>query len=107
MKRLKLSPEAARDVRDIWSYIAEDSIKAARKVRLSLFDACRLLAENPNIGHSRGDFTDQPVLCRPARTQSSTIPEPSPFPLSEFFMVLATFQACFDLRVLPSPSTTN
>ena len=36
MKRFKLSPEAAIDVRDIWAYIAEDSIKSARKVRLSL-----------------------------------------------------------------------
>ena len=65
MKRFKLSPEAASDVRDIWAYIAEDSIKAARKVRISLLDACKLLAENPHIGHSREDLTDQPVLFWP------------------------------------------
>ena len=65
MKRFKLSPEAAKDIREIWTYIAEYSIKAARKVTLSLFDTCKLLAENPAIGHSREDLTDQPVLFWP------------------------------------------
>jgi plasmid stabilization system protein ParE len=65
MKRFKLSPEAASDLHEIWAYIAEDSLKAARKVRLSLFDACKLLAENPSIGHSREDLIDQPVLFWP------------------------------------------
>jgi plasmid stabilization system protein ParE len=40
MKRFKLSPAAAGDIREIWTYIAADSVKAARKVRLALFDAC-------------------------------------------------------------------
>jgi plasmid stabilization system protein ParE len=65
MNRFKLSPEAARDIRGIWAYIAEDSVRAARKVRLSLFDACKLLAQNPAIGHSRADLTEQPVLFWP------------------------------------------
>jgi toxin ParE1/3/4 len=62
MKRFSLSPDAASDIREIWAYIAADSVKAARKVRLSLFDACQRLAENPRIGHSREDLTDQPIL---------------------------------------------
>ena len=65
MKLFKLSPEAAGDIQNIWAYIAEDSIKAAGKVRLNLFDACKLLAENPAIGHTREDLTDQPVLFWP------------------------------------------
>lgn len=65
MKRFKLSPEAAQDIREIWSYIAADSVKAARKVRLRLFDACQRLAENPGMGHVREDLTDQPVLFWP------------------------------------------
>ena len=65
MSRFKLSTEAARDIRDIWAYIAEDSFKAAGKVRASLFDACKLLAQNSAIGHSREDLTDQPVLFWP------------------------------------------
>jgi antitoxin ParD1/3/4/toxin ParE1/3/4 len=61
MKRFK----AASDIREIWSYIAADSVKAARKVRLSLLDACQRLAENPRIGHVREDLTDHPVLFWP------------------------------------------
>ena len=66
MKRFKLSPQAARDLREIWAYIAEDSIKAARHVRLQIFDACQKIAENPGIGHRREDLTDKPVLFWPA-----------------------------------------
>ncbi len=65
MKRFQLSREAASDIREIWSYIAADSVKAARKVRLSLFDACQRLAENPGIGHLREDLTDQSILFWP------------------------------------------
>ena len=65
MKLFKLSREAAGDIRDIWAHIAEGSIKAAGKVRLNLFDAFKLLAENPAIGHTREDLTDQPVLFWP------------------------------------------
>jgi plasmid stabilization system protein ParE len=65
MKRFRLSPEAASDIRDIWSYIAEDSVRAARKVRLNLFEACQRLANNTGIGHARKDLTEQPVLFWP------------------------------------------
>ena len=63
--RFILSPEAARDIREIWSYIADDSIRAARRVRLQLLDACQRLAENPLIGHPREDLTAKPVLFWP------------------------------------------
>ncbi len=65
MKRFNLSPEAASDIREIWSYVAADSVKAARNVRLSLFDACQRLVENPRIGHVREDLTDKTVLFWP------------------------------------------
>ena len=65
MKRFKLSPEAAQDIREIWVYIAADSIKAARRVRLQILDACQTIARNPGIGHSREDLTDKPVLFWP------------------------------------------
>jgi len=65
MKRFKLSPEAASDIRDIWAYVAQDSTKAARRVRLQIFDACQKIAENPGIGHRRRDLTDKPVLFWP------------------------------------------
>ena len=66
MKRFKLSPEAAQDIREIWVYIAADSIKAARRLRLQIFDACQRIVGNPGIGHSRADLTDKPVLFWPA-----------------------------------------
>ena len=64
-RRFALSPEAARDIREIWSYIADDSTRAARRVRVQLLDACQRLAENPLIGHSREDLTARPVLFWP------------------------------------------
>ncbi|HUY14186.1 MAG TPA: type II toxin-antitoxin system RelE/ParE family toxin [Terriglobia bacterium] len=65
MKRFKLSPEAVRDVREMWAYIAEDSVAAARRVRLQIFHACQRIAGNPGVGHSREDITDKPVLFWP------------------------------------------
>ncbi len=65
MKRFKLSAEAARDIRDIWAYIAQDSTKAARRVRLQIFEACQQISENPGIGRRREDLTDKPVLFWP------------------------------------------
>jgi len=65
MKRFKLSREAAHDIRDIWAYVAQDSIRAARRVRLQIFDACQRIAEKPGIGHRREDLTDKPVLFWP------------------------------------------
>lgn len=60
MKGFRLSPEAARDIREIWAYIAEDNIKAARRVRLKILHACQGIAENPKIGHRREDLTEKP-----------------------------------------------
>ena len=64
-RRFKLSPEAAADIREIWEYIADDSVKAARRVRLQIFDACQRLANNPGIGHTREDLTETTVLFWP------------------------------------------
>jgi plasmid stabilization system protein ParE len=65
MKRFKLSPEAARDIREIWAYTAAESIKAARRIRLQIFGACQTIADNPGIGHTREDLTEKPVLFWP------------------------------------------
>jgi len=64
-RRFRLSPEAAGDIREIWEYIAEDSVRAARKVRLQLVDACQRIAANPRMGHTRTDLTRKPVLFWP------------------------------------------
>jgi len=65
MNSFRLSPEAARDIEEIWEYIARDSVRAARRVRLGLLAACRRLAQHPGLGHRREDLTDKPVLFWP------------------------------------------
>jgi plasmid stabilization system protein ParE len=65
MKRFRLSIQAARDVEQIWVYIAEDNFQAGRRVRLQLLEAFRLLARNPQIGHRRSDLTDKPLRFGP------------------------------------------
>lgn len=65
MKRFKLSPQAADDIRETWGYIARDSLDAARRFRLRIGEACRTIAQNPRIGHSREDLTAKPVLFWP------------------------------------------
>jgi antitoxin ParD1/3/4/toxin ParE1/3/4 len=63
MNGFRLSPEAARDIEEIWDYIArDDSVGAASRVRQEPLAACRRLAQNPRIGHWRQDLTDKPVL---------------------------------------------
>lgn len=65
MNSFRLSPEAARDIEEIWEYLARDSVRAARRVRLELLAACRRLAQHPGLGHRREDLTDKPVLFWP------------------------------------------
>ena len=61
MKHFRLSIQAARDIEQIWVYIAEDNFPAGRRVRLQLLKALRILAKNPQIGHHRPDLTDKPL----------------------------------------------
>ena len=57
MRRFRLAPEARQDIREIWSFIARDSLDAAARVRQEIRDECRRLAQNPHIGHRRDDLT--------------------------------------------------
>jgi plasmid stabilization system protein ParE len=61
MSRLVVSAAARQDLRDIQSYIAADNVEAARKVMRELRSAFRKLAQNPLLGHTRLDLTNQPV----------------------------------------------
>jgi plasmid stabilization system protein ParE len=56
----KLHPEAARDITDIWEYIAEENPLAAGRVREDILDAIRKLVPFPDkatdgriLAHSR------------------------------------------------------
>lgn len=56
-----LHPGAARDITEIWEFIAQDSPVAARRVRQEIMDAMRRLVQFPNQGHTRPDFTTRPL----------------------------------------------
>ena len=60
-----LGADAARDLDDIWEYIAEDSIDAADRWIDRLFDAFEALGRTPGMGHKREDLTAYTVLFWP------------------------------------------
>lgn len=60
-RSFKLHPLAARDIADIWTYIADDSLQAARRVREDILDAIRGLVPFPEQGHKRPDLTSRPL----------------------------------------------
>jgi plasmid stabilization system protein ParE len=57
----ELHPLAAKDIADIWTYIADDSLQAARRVREDILAAIRALVPFPNLGHKRPDLTSRPL----------------------------------------------
>lgn len=57
--RFVLTPAAARDLNDIWDYIANDNIDAAVRVLDALESAMAKLAQSPGIGHWREDLVDR------------------------------------------------
>jgi plasmid stabilization system protein ParE len=59
MTGFRLAPEARADITDMWTYIADDSIEAAGRVRKGFLDSCRQLVKHPFIGHRRPDLTTQ------------------------------------------------
>ncbi len=56
-----ISPAAERDIDEITSYIAEESINSALKLLDSIYEAFDMLAENPLIGYLREKVTDRPI----------------------------------------------
>jgi toxin ParE1/3/4 len=56
-----LHPLAAQDISDIWAFIAEDSPRAARRVREEILAAIRGLIPFPHQGHKRPDLTSRPL----------------------------------------------
>lgn len=63
----KLHPEAARDITDIWEYIAEENPRAAGRVREEILDAIRKLVPFPRQGHKRPDLTSRPLRFQTVR----------------------------------------
>lgn len=63
----RFHPEAARDLDDIWDYIAQDSLDAADRVITEIFAALEMLAVSPYVGHSRPDLAARPLRIWPVR----------------------------------------
>jgi len=60
VSRFRLSPNARRDIREIWEFVASDSIEAAGRVRRRIQANCQILAARPFLGHRRDDLTARP-----------------------------------------------
>ena len=65
MSQFILSPLASGDLDEIWEYIAADNLDAAERWLAELEKAIHLLAERPNLGHTRKDLTAKKVLFWP------------------------------------------
>jgi plasmid stabilization system protein ParE len=59
VKSFVFTPLAARDLNEIWDYLAGDNIKAADRVLDALEKALHGLAKNPGKGHWRDDLADR------------------------------------------------
>lgn len=60
MARVDYSPQADRDLHEIWSNIADDNRPAADRLIRSFDDVFRMLADHPHAGRSRNEL--QPGL---------------------------------------------
>ena len=67
MSGFALHPEAYDDVDEIRAYIAEDSPDAADRLINEIFDRLMLLAEFPDQGFRRPQFTTLPLRFIPVR----------------------------------------
>jgi len=62
VSRFRLSPEAENDLDGIRRYLTrQGGAASARHVLRELRQALQILANAPEIGHSREDLTDEPV----------------------------------------------
>jgi len=57
----RLHPGAARDIAELWQYIAHDNLSAAGRVREEILEAIRSLTKFPFQGHVRRDLTSLPI----------------------------------------------
>lgn len=66
MSRLRISPDAARDLDEIWEYIALDDIHAADAFLGRLQKHIHLIGDSPGVGHFHRLYADEfPYLFAP------------------------------------------
>ena|ERR1700735_3299324 len=56
MTRFVITEAATRDVDDIWSYIADESVESADRVVDSIYEEILRVGSSPGIGHKRPDL---------------------------------------------------
>jgi plasmid stabilization system protein ParE len=61
MSEYRFTPQAADDLIEIWSYIAQDNPRAADQVEAAIFRGCEILVGSPLAGQVRKDLTSLPV----------------------------------------------
>ena len=61
MSGFVLHPEAAKDIDEIWQYIAADNLNAADRILEQIYEAIRSLVTFPHQGHRRADLTSKPL----------------------------------------------
>jgi len=81
MKSYRLAPAAVDDLFEIWIFIAEDNLPAADRVEADLLNACKRLAERPDLGHFRHDLTDKPLRFFAVRDTYLIVYDPVSIPL--------------------------
>ena len=61
MRPYRLTPAAEDDLFNIWSHIASENLVAADALESELLQTCQRLANRPDLGHWRREWTDKPV----------------------------------------------
>ena len=60
--RYVVAPEAARDLVQIWDYVARHTSRAAAdQVESVILQKLTFLSQNPGVGHARKDLTEADV----------------------------------------------
>jgi plasmid stabilization system protein ParE len=67
MSGFALHPAALADLEEIWEFIAANSLDAADRVLVEIFEAIRALVPFPQVGHIRVDLTARPLRFHPVR----------------------------------------
>ncbi|HZD49642.1 MAG TPA: type II toxin-antitoxin system RelE/ParE family toxin [Silvibacterium sp.] len=101
MSRYELTAQAKEDVLTIWEYIARNSLQAANRVEDAVYEACSLIALNPQAGHLRTDLTELPVRfwTLPRFPNYSIVYDPASQPLT----VIRILHGARDLSKLINP----
>jgi len=58
MNSIHYSPEATKDLEDIFGYLKEHSVTAAEKLAESIDQRTAILTDHPAIGRDRGDLIE-------------------------------------------------